>query len=176
MDTHTFCLKNGISVCIREGIQPDVNQIWQLFNLVVRERKYLPTIYPLYAPQETANWFYEINRPRNLLLVAEYENRIIGYLTLETCSDDASTHVSSLGILIHPLYRRQGLGADLIKFGILQAKEKKYQKIILSVFNTNIGAIRLYEKFNFKIVGKREKQFKVNDQYINEILMELLIE
>ena len=176
MDSHTFCLKNGISVCIREGIQPDVNQIWQLFNLVVRERKYLPTIYPLYAPQETANWYYEINRPRNLLLVVEYENKIIGYLTLETCPEDASAHVSTLGILIHPLYRRHGLGAILVKIAILQARKKEYQKIMLSVFNTNIGAIRLYEKFDFKIVGKRKKQFKVNDQYIDEILMELLVE
>ncbi|MHA1712434.1 MAG: GNAT family N-acetyltransferase [Candidatus Ranarchaeia archaeon] len=172
MRSYTFKLKNNIPILIREGIQADINQVWELFNLVVRERKYLPTIYPIYVAQERASWFYEMQRPRNLLLVALDKERIIGYLTLEEKPDDASKHVCTLGVLIHPYYRKQGLGAKLIELAIKQAKNREYEKIVLSVFHTNEAAIQLYKNAGFKVVGRMKKQFKLNDEYIDEILME----
>jgi ribosomal protein S18 acetylase RimI-like enzyme len=117
-----------------------------------------------------------MQRPENLLLVAEDNNRIIAYLTLEQSSEDATKHVCDLGILVHPFYRQQGLGRWLIELAQKQAAVMKYEKIILSVFHNNQPAINTYKKLGFVEVGRRKQQFKIKDEYIDEILMDYFVE
>ena len=175
MMTQLLTLKTGKRIKVRDGVQADVHQIWELFNLVVRENQYLPTIYPIYSPHERTNWLYEMQRPENLLLVAEDDNRVVAYLTLEQCGEDATNHVCSLGILVHPFYRKQGLGRWLIELAQKQAVIMKYEKIVLSVFHTNIMAINTYKKLGFIEVGRRRKQFKIKKKYVDEILMDYFV-
>ncbi|TFF95643.1 MAG: N-acetyltransferase, partial [Promethearchaeota archaeon] len=50
------------------------------------------------------------------------------------------------------------------------------EKIILSCFSTNHRAIHLYKKIGFKKIGLRKNQFKINNTYYDEVLMELFID
>ena len=172
MQSQSFLLKTRECVIVREGQQKDVPSIWAIFNLIVKEHKYIPTVYPQYSPQERINWFYETQQPKNWLVVAEHEQQLIAYLTLEKSIDDAASHVCSMGILIHPTYRNLGLGTHLVRLAIEQAKKLQYEKMILSVFHNNPLAIGVYHRLGFQIVGRRKKQFKIDDDYIDELIME----
>ena len=48
-------------------------------------------------------------------------------------------------------------------------------KINLSVVTTETPAVKLYEKKGFTIVGKLNKQLKVNGKYYDEYLMEFFL-
>ena len=50
------------------------------------------------------------------------------------------------------------------------------EKITLSCFSTNIHALELYKKIGFEVVGTKKKQFYMNSQYYDEVVMEMWID
>ena len=50
------------------------------------------------------------------------------------------------------LQENQGIGSELVETVIHEAKEKKFQKIVLITTNDNINAIRFYQKRGFDMV------------------------
>ena len=68
-------------------------------------------------------------------------------------------------------------GKELLDTAIRESKKlNNKQKIILSCFSSNERAIYLYKKMGFKVVGIRKKQFYMDSQYYDEVLMELWID
>ena len=65
-----------------------------------------------------------------------------------------------------------GLGYHLIEFGKEIAKDRGKKKLILTTFATNKQGMTLYKKCGFNIVGTHEKQYLINNNYVDEILME----
>ncbi len=82
-----------------------------------------------------------------------------------------------LGIIVKKKYRDLGIGRQLIEMAILESKKlNDKEKIILSCFSNNYRALQLYKKIGFKIVGVRKKQFFMDSNYYDEVLMELWID
>jgi ribosomal-protein-alanine N-acetyltransferase len=71
-------------------------------------------------------------------------------------------HVTLLGI--HPRYQRQGLGKLLLDAMLNKARSQGLERATLEVRASNQGAISLYEKFGFKLVGKRPHYYQDNDE------------
>ncbi len=65
-------------------------------------------------------------------------------------------------------YENQGIGSKLIEFMFNDLKSKGVKEVTLEVNVFNYNAIRLYEKFGFKMIAKREKYY----DGIDAILME----
>jgi len=82
--------------------------------------------------------------------------KIIGIACLWAIAEEA--HITLLGV--HPDYRRQGLGQMLLYTLLQNAIEKKLKWATLEVEASNNCAIALYEKFGFKIVGKRKGYYQ----------------
>lgn len=171
-------IKNGREVLLRHIERSDVDWIWENFNQVVDEGKYLPTFEKVVTEYEKTSWWRDLRMLENLCLVAEDENiegskNIVGQVTIEDIQWEASDHVAVLGIIVRKDYRNQGLGYELIKYALEEAEKINKEKVTLSVFATNESAIQLYKKIGFKTVGIREKQFFMDSHYIDEVLMEI---
>lgn len=76
---------------------------------------------------------------------SEGEN-IIGLITYIVY--DNILEITSLDSLLE----NQGIGSKLVETVIHEAKEKKFQKIVLITTNDNINAIRFYQKRGFDMV------------------------
>ncbi len=61
-------------------------------------------------------------------------------------------HVNALST--YPEFCRRGIASSLLSLACEQAKEKAFTEISLYVFSENVGALELYEKFGFKVVGR----------------------
>ncbi|MFX1519987.1 MAG: GNAT family N-acetyltransferase [Promethearchaeota archaeon] len=158
---------------IRYATKEDFVTLRQMFNKVVKEKRFLPTLYEIEVEEVESEWFDL--RHQNFIIVAEIQGEIVGQVQLERLDDDATQHVCEIGIIIDPDYRGKGVGSALLKKGIDTAKHLGFEKIILSVFSTNEIALTLYKKFGFKEIGRRNKQFRIENEYIDEILMELFL-
>lgn len=181
LDLQSVQLKNGKTVNLRLLERRDVEGIWRNFNDVVEEKIYLPVYTPVIDDWEKNTWYQEMLREGNLCAVAEdpeqkRENRIVGQCTIESVEWEAAEHVGVLGIIIKNGYRNSGLGNNLIRFAIEHAKVRGKKKINLSTFETNQLGIALYKKCGFQIVGRYSRQYKIQKQYIDEILMEKWLE
>lgn len=73
--------------------------------------------------------------------------------------------IDLLNIIVKPEYQNQGIGSVLLKYIINNKQDKK---IMLEVRSKNINAIKLYQKYNFKIINIRKNYYKDDDAIIME--------
>lgn len=73
--------------------------------------------------------------------------------------------IDLLNIIVKPEYQNQGVGSVLLKY-IIDNKQDK--KIMLEVRSQNINAIKLYQKYDFKIINIRKNYYKDDDAIIME--------
>lgn len=83
-------------------------------------------------------------------------------------------HVSIFGLVIGKDYRGDGIGFELAKATLSEAKHLEGLRIVhLDCFGANTSALRLYEKLGFKEVGRFPKALLYKDAYDDEVLMSL---
>ncbi|MEA2574620.1 MAG: hypothetical protein QOH93_1918 [Chloroflexia bacterium] len=113
--------------------------------------------------------------PNCLMLVVEAEGRIAGILTCQGGKRRAMQHAAMLGISLHKDYRDRGLGHELMQRAIDWARSSHITRIELFVYVENAKGIHLYEKFGFKIEGRRSHTYYHNGRYIDDYVMALLL-
>ncbi|MBE8712146.1 GNAT family N-acetyltransferase [Sphingobacterium hungaricum] len=83
-----------------------------------------------------------------LSLVAELENKIVGYILLTKIkiknTENEYTSLALAPVAVHPDYQNQGIGAELIRHAHQKAKELNFDSIIL------LGHQDYYPKFGYK--------------------------
>lgn len=122
------------------------------------------------TPWSLNSFKYEIGNPDTILKSAVSENQIIGYVCARTILD--MTHL--LNITVLPEHRCQGVAGILLRAVIEELKRSKPGiKLTLEVRQSNIAAIKLYEKFGFTITGTRKGYYQKPAD--DALLMELEI-
>jgi RimJ/RimL family protein N-acetyltransferase len=174
-------LRNGEKILIRHIIESDIDGVWNNFNEVVDEKIYLPVLFPVRSKFEKQSWFHNIQKEREICIVAIHPtmaspHNILGQCEISNLEWDAATHVGSLGIIVQKKFRDLGIGFNLIDIAIRESKRLNKEKIVLSTFLDNERALYLYKKIGFKTAGIRKKQFYIDTNYYDEVLMELWID
>lgn len=110
-------------------------------------------------------------------LFAFDEGKIIGMNGLYWVKKPVTKHIAEIfGVFVNPNYRGQDIGKKLMEEIISEIKKNpQFTKIKLGVNAENIPALKLYESFGLKVVGKLEKELKFGDRYCDELLLELII-
>ncbi|MRH44459.1 GNAT family N-acetyltransferase [Aquibacillus halophilus] len=108
----------------------------------------------------------------NLFLVAEANEKIVGFSRCEGNKLKRMSHKIEFGICVLKEYWGNGIGKNLLKESINFADSNGIKKITLKVLETNIQAIKLYEENGFEVEGilKRDKILSDGNFY-NTILM-----
>ena len=175
-------LDSGEKITIRHVKKSDIEGIWINFNQVVEEGIYLPVLTPVKSAFEKEAWYRNLKKEKELCIVADSSKKkspknIVGQCEITNLEWEGGAHVGVLGIIIQENYRDKGIGRALIDMALKQSKKlNNKEKIILSCFTTNERAIALYQKMGFRVVGIRKKQFYMDTQYLDEMLMELFID
>ena len=84
-------------------------------------------------------------------------------------------HTAILSIAVLKEHRRFGLGEKMMNSGIEWCRSRGIEKLNLEVFSTNTGAIELYRKLGFREEGRKIRQFKIFDEYTDDVLMTLFL-
>lgn len=174
---HTYELKNGYSVVIREAGVEDAEKIINAINSVGAEKIHILTEKFDHDVQWEQNFIQEHVKEKKdrLFVVAEAEGNIIGVSDVSIGSNPKNSHVGYLGISIVREWRGLGIGTAMMNIMIDWAKRRGLERLHLEVFSTNQRALRLYEKFGFHVEGRREKQYKIEGEYVDGILMAKLL-
>lgn len=111
----------------------------------------------------------ELENNQNLnsqYFVAKLKEEVVGFVGILTIIDE----VNIMNIVVRKNSRNLGVGSLLLENVIDFSKQQKASLITLEVNETNLPAINLYKKYNFKQVGLRKKYYNNTD---NAILMSL---
>lgn len=93
-------------------------------------------------------------------LVAEAKGKVIGYAGIWKIADEG--YITN--VAVEPLHRRKSIGDMLIAALIEVTEEQGITRHTLEVRKSNISAIRLYEKHDFKIEGERKAYYEDNGE------------
>ncbi len=84
------------------------------------------------------------------------DNEIAGYAMLRGWDEGYS--IPSLGIVIHPNFRNQGLSIEFMEFLHNQARAKGATKVRLKVYSNNAWARHLYENSGYSFTNEENGQ------------------
>lgn len=109
-------------------------------------------------PWSRASFETEIDNPLSVFFVARDEEtgRMMGYGGMWLMHDVADI----TNIAVHPDYRREGIGRELLNLLIQIAKENKMTAITLEVRESNVPAQKLYESAEFVHCGVRKRYYQ----------------
>ena len=107
--------------------------------------------------------------------VAMKNNKMIACVSFNGNTARKMKHYGTIGISVLKEYWGRGIATALLEKLISWAKEKGIKKINLDVFENNKIAIKLYEKFGFKLEGCIEDGIFDGEKYINLLVYGLKI-
>lgn len=121
-------------VQIRDAVARDLPRIVEIERLAFS------------TPWSLKSFERELTLPFSRITVAMVGDLPVGFLCRWLVADEC--HI--LNVAVHPDYRRQGVGMELMTVAIEEAREKEATCVTLEVRRSNVGARRLYRKLNFE--------------------------
>ena len=172
-------LKNGKFVNIRQAEISDAEQLLNTIKAYIPQSDYIPKLeeeikLTIAQEEEWINSFLE--NENSLLLVAEYENRLIGNIDLTGNQRKVMEHTALIGMGILKDWRNSGLGTALISAIINWAKANPILELIwLQVYTENTLGLSLYRKMGFIENGIIKDFFKQDNRYFDNLTMTMKV-
>ncbi|BBL52959.1 ribosomal-protein-alanine acetyltransferase [Bartonella quintana] len=95
-------------------------------------------------------------------------NQILGFCLCRLILDEAEI----ITIAVHPHYRRQGIGILLIDSTLHHLYQERAIKLFLEVEETNLSALKLYQRFEFQKISKRLAYYQSKNSRVDAIIMQ----
>ena len=108
-------------------------------------------------PWRPIDFSYFLCRPESILLMAEEDEALLGYVGMQMVLDEG--HIQT--IATSPEARRRGVATALLDALLAYGKEHALAVYYLEVRASNLAAQALYEKFGFVAVGRRKDYYKL---------------
>ena len=164
-----------MEILIRKAKAQDAKEISEIWTIICSERIYTAVNKPFTVEQEEV--YINSLSEREGIFLAIKENQIIGFQSLDTWAKftDSFSHVGTIGTFIRPNWRRKKIGRKLADYVFNFARENVYEKLVIYIRANNTSAIKFYKKLGFIERGSLTKQVKIDNQYEDEIFMEIFL-
>lgn len=121
---------------------------------------------------ESAYRYELLQNPASLCLVAETgvmqgHRQVVGMVVVWIIMDEA--HIAT--IAVHPSFRHSGIGSLLLWEALNESAGRGARRAMLEVRASNIIAQTMYEHFGFKVVFRRPRYYRDNNE--DALLMNL---
>ncbi len=144
-------------VTIRPALPSDADGLWSIFHAVVATE----TTYT-FAPDTPREvgvgyWF----GPDVRSFVAEEDGRIVGMYKLVANQRDLGSHVANASFMVDPASAGKGVGRVMGEHCLREARRAGFAAMQFNfVVSTNTGAVELWKRLGFQIVGTLPKVFR----------------
>lgn len=168
-------LKNQKAVTIRQAEIDDAEKLLNCIKTYVPQSEYIPKLeqeIKLTIEQEKEWINYFLTNENSLLLIAEFDNEIIGNIDLTSNRRKIMEHTAVIGMGMLKEWRNTGLGTALLKLAIEWAKENPILELLwLQVYTDNELGLGLYQKMGFEENGIMKNFFKQDGKYFDNLTM-----
>jgi len=170
---HRFTAKDGREVVLRTPKWEDLDDLMEFINSLVEEGAEINRVQKV-TREEEADWLgrklAEMEKGKAIAIVGEVDRKVIANSGVDMKTGRMS-HVGELGIGIRSGYRDMGIGTEMMKTLIEEARKAGLKVLVLHVFATNERARHVYEKIGFKETGRIPRGVCKNNEYIDDLTM-----
>jgi ribosomal protein S18 acetylase RimI-like enzyme len=142
---------------VREIRPADFSLVWPLFRRVISTGDtyaYSPDLTP---DDARASW----TTPPARAFVAELDGKVVGTYVLRPNQPGLGDHVANAGYMVAPEARGQGIARQLCEHSMEEARKAGFTAMQFNfVVSSNDGAVRLWQKCGFEIIGRVPKAFR----------------
>lgn len=168
--------KKGKDIIIRYPVKSDLNEMWRYINKLSKEKTFVRFQGEEITLKEEEKFVKKtlknIREKKTLQLLVFHKDHLIGISSIEMY-DRVIKHVGLFGISVEKEYRSEGIGRQLMKCVVEEAKKRlsDLRIITLSHFEVNSIARKMYEDFGFKEYGILPKGLFYRENYIDYVFM-----
>ncbi len=154
---------------IRPATEKDFDQIWPIFQQIAAAGETYGFPRDIRKDQAINLW---MDIPRQTYVLEE-AGKVLGTYYIKTNQSGPGDHVCNCGYMVSTKARGRGLATILCEHSQVVAKKLGYKAIQFNfVASSNEGAIRLWHKLGFEIVGRLPKAFNHPSKgYIDAFVM-----
>jgi ribosomal protein S18 acetylase RimI-like enzyme len=163
--------RHGAPYLVRDARPEDGPAMVELLNRVGQEQIYIADEYAQLTSEQEAQVILRRNPAVQCILVAEQSGNIAGSLEMIRGTMQKNRHTAVFGMALFPDFRGRGLGGGLLTAAEEWARATGVEKVTLAVFATNTPAIRMYQRLGYEEEGRRRAQYRIQDQWVDEIYM-----
>ncbi|WP_372744805.1 N-acetyltransferase family protein [Lutibacter sp.] len=142
---------------IRKAKKSDIDKIWEIFSKVIKTGD--TYVFKPDTPKKDLgkHWFADYMET----YVIEENGVILGTYIIKPNQIDLGNHIANCSYMVNPNSQGKGIGKKLCEHSIEIAKKNNFEGIQFNiVVSTNIGAIELWKKNGFEIIGITPKGFR----------------
>jgi GNAT superfamily N-acetyltransferase len=142
---------------IRPATRSDWPVIWRIFRSIIEGGD--TYAFPPELDEESARkiWFATGAQ----VFVAERNGRVAGTFFVKPNQPGLGSHVANAGFMVDPDLHGAGIGRAMGEFALIWAREQGYRAMQFNfVVSTNTGAVALWMKLGFVIIGTIPKGFR----------------
>jgi phosphinothricin acetyltransferase len=176
-----------VTYSVRLATPDDAAAICRIYNQGIEDR--VATLETeLRTPEERRAWLTS-RGPRHPVIVAELADEPstgrgearepatpVGWGSLNAYNPrEAYRFVADFSIYVDRAWRGKGVGDVMLTRLVELAREHGYHKMVLSAFPTNTGGMALYARHGFRTVGIYKEQGRLDDRWVDTIVMEKLL-
>jgi L-amino acid N-acyltransferase YncA len=143
---------------IRPATDADWDQMWRIFQAVVATGT--TYVFAADTPETDARPYWLTPGTRSFV-AADDDGAIVGMYRLTENRPALGSHVANASFMVAPNQQGRRIGDALCRDCLREAKRAGFQAMQFNfVVSTNTGAVALWKKFGFEIVGTLPKAFQ----------------
>ncbi len=176
-----FALDRGRKVVLRGADARDLDKLLAFINGLANEkrrdkRSQLFTGFDSKVTRKReAEWLQgllaNIRQGETVSVLAEVEGEIVGNGEITRGPYKETKHLGHLGLTIRGAYRGLGIGREMVRTLLLQARRQGLKMVHVEFLSTNRSAVRVYKKAGFTKVGAIPGKVRRNGKFIDSIIM-----
>ncbi|MBN1599283.1 MAG: N-acetyltransferase [Bacteroidales bacterium] len=139
---------------IKNAKYNDLKEIVEIYNQAIRTRHSIGFLNEFKVDERT-DWFMEHDQGRYPILVARYDKKVVGWVSLSPYRKgrQAFNKAVEVSYFIHEDFQKMGIGTLLLKEILHIARRLSYKNVVAIIFDINLGSVKLLEKFGFERWG-----------------------
>jgi ribosomal protein S18 acetylase RimI-like enzyme len=141
---------------VRPATAQDADAIWSILEPTIRAGETYTLPRDMDKESALSFWF----AAKHEVFVAEDNGTILGTYFLQANQQGGGAHVANCGYITAPFATGRGVARAMCEHSLQRARERGFRAMQFNfVVSTNDRAVRLWQSFNFKIVGCLPKAF-----------------
>lgn len=169
---HRFQSKKGKQVVFRYPKESDLEAMLAYINELIREDTFVEMSGQELTREEEQKFLDEtIRQMKNnekCMVVVEINGKYVGSGAIVR-QTYRKRHVGIVGLSLAKPVRNEGIGTELLKTLIAEAKKMNLRLLNLNCFENNTGACYVYEKIGFKRTGFTPEAILFKGKYVGEV-------
>ena len=142
---------------IRKATETDYDKVWEIFSKVIKTGDTYVFSQNTQKNDLKKHWFAEYMET----YVIEENGQIFGTYILKPNQIDFGNHIANSSYMVSPNAQGKGIGKKLCEHSLQIAKENGFVGIQFNiVVSTNKGAVELWKKYGFEIIGTTPNGFR----------------